>query len=207
MASAHHPVDRRLPAPFDCPTSVSSGALSCDLVSRSSGFTRTLGGGGQHASSLGERADAEGKERHEGDVALLADLENPLRLLHFRVRHARELAAAAGHAVEVLHANDGRPGERELELCRADVRQREMADLPFVPQGDHRIELLGERHRSVLAHVAEVHDVEDVASKLAEIGLAAFAQLLGTAEEPPTLVGRPSPSKLRRDDEAFGVRV
>jgi len=52
-----------------------------------------------------------------------------------------------------------------------------------------------------------VHDVKDVATKLPEIGLAAFAYLLGTAEETPTLVGRPSPSELRRDDKTFGVWV
>lgn len=74
-----------------------------------------------------------------------------------------------------------------------------MGNLPRTCSCWHR-----DLRRSVLPHIAEVHDV---AAKLAEIGLAAFAQLLRTAEEPPALVGRPSPSELRRDDEAFGVRV
>jgi len=50
-----------------------------------------------------------------------------------------------------------------------------MANLSLVPQRYHRIELFGKRHRNVLPHVAEVHDVKDVAAKLAEIDLAALA--------------------------------
>src|SRR5579863_4659476 len=52
-----------------------------------------------------------------------------------------------------------------------------------------------------------MHDVERIAAKLAQIGLASLAKLLGPAERRPSLVGKALASELGSDDEVLGIRV
>src|ERR1700689_2440779 len=52
-----------------------------------------------------------------------------------------------------------------------------------------------------------MHDVEHLATKFAQIGLASLAELLGPAEGRPSFVGKALASELGSDDEVLGIRV
>lgn len=130
-------------------------------------------------------------------------------------RHERDALFTAGahegvgsgvrevEAVLVLHAHHRRDGQRLGEVPGFDVGDREVPDQPRVAQFGQRAEVLGDR---VLPHTAQVHHVEVVAAKLAQVLLDMAAQVLGPgrgAPLPRVVAERPD---LGGDDQLVRVR-
>lgn len=85
-------------------------------------------------------------------------------------------------AVPVLHADHRGDGLCLGQVFRCDAGDSEVADQPRLAQLGQRAEVLGD---GLLAHDAQVDDVEVVAAQLAQVLLDLTAQFVGPRRSPP----------------------